>query len=190
MTEYKKLSLREAVERIEPTELLKDLISGKTQSEGIFIQESMTESHQTSQGFESIPRNAWIHYTPNWEKNSISIAVDLNHEGSENLQQAYANIYILSKLSAPKVSSPKRVHEHHEIIGKVYLRIRAEKESNPTSTAVWNYFKKNNDDIDGVISMSYDSIKFISSKDKEKEITRDSFDNIVSDYRTGTKQII
>ena len=188
-----KMPLKQAVENKGKEELLQKLISGEIKAEGIFFQECMTEAEEMAEDFKLIPRSAWSNYAIQEADDLLSITVDLDHDRGETLFQGYSYIFVLMpnlKASLSKDKTQTRVHEHHEFIGKVALKLRSELQRHPKADEVWDYFEENWEDFDSVIDMTDKQIVFTTSKGRERPIVKATFTNIVSDYLTGKKEII
>jgi hypothetical protein len=189
-----KITLKEAIEKEGKDELFNKLIKGDFIAEGVFFQEHMTEAQANAEDFQKIPRSVWINYDldDKTDKATYTLKVyeDLNYEGSQTAFQSYHSIYVLMPNTKKNFEQKQtRVHVHHETIGKIALQLRKDLERPPKSDEVWAYFYKNWEDIDSVIDMDDRKIVFTTTTGGEKEIKKDTFRNIVSEYLTGQKEL-
>lgn len=90
---------------------------------------------------------------------------------------------------------PKRRNELHELIGQLVAELRHKTGKFPNADAVWKELKSRQDDFECIESVEReaktgeDVIFWCSQWNNDNRMTRSTFNNIVSQYKTGKKAL-
>jgi|GEM_PF-4905233 len=190
MSEYKKLSLSEAVKKQNAKKkeiaLIQKLISGELEAEGRLIDADMTEEEGVIAPFKKIQRQMWISYEPDFELSSLNGSPFIEIGGGAHLQEAYVNILVLFPIIEPKNKGGRPSVLDKEIlyaqIATYYVITAARKQVEPEKSSL--VFRK---EMMEKIPCLYDFVNSDDTENKTRTVYR-RLDGFCELYQKAVKE--